>query len=554
MAERFDTLPSPGQLDSPNEPAEQKCLKIDEILALAQGQLSDAGLEDAHAHMDCCGICQRLLNEAAHALTTLPMAMPEEGDWNTTFQPDALVGQRYRVVRFIARGGMGEVYEAYDCELQERVALKTVASVASDSPRAVRRLKAEVQMARRVSHPNVCRIYDLGMHILESTGASIHFLTMEFVEGETLGDWIRLHGALPADQAESVVRQLLAGLSAAHHAGVLHRDFKSDNVMLRKEANDQIAAVILDFGLARWLDGDGVRHTSGRNLGLVGTLSYMAPEQVEGKALSTASDLYAFGVVWFEMLTGKLPFGAHSAAASALERLHKPACSPSSVNPAVPRTLDTLVLRCLSRVPEERYQSAEDLLLALDGLLAPSAARVGSKSLIRVGLAAAVSALTAAALVAYRPHVSASKLEVAPPSSRALELVTVPRARPEPVSVAPSQAVPPPTAAETPRKATMPPRQIHAPPGAQRGSTPSPVRTTPAGNARLASSTAVPGATAALRPVPGAQVGPKPGEAGSSRSVLVMPATSATRSQPKPDWVNPFADAGVPSRPLPRSP
>jgi serine/threonine protein kinase len=545
MADRFDTLPSPGQLETPDQPAEQGCLKIDEILALAQGHLGNGELETAHAHMDRCGICQRLLNEAAHALTTLPMAVPDDGDWNTTFQPDALVGQRYRIVRFIARGGMGEVYQAYDCELQERVALKTVASVASDSPRAVRRLKAEVQMARRVSHPNVCRIYDLGMHVLESTGASMHFLTMEFVEGETLGDWIRLHGALPADQARSVVRQLLAGLSAAHRAGILHRDFKSDNVMLRKHANGQITPVILDFGLARWLDADAVRHTSGRNVGLVGTLSYMAPEQVEGKALSTASDLYAFGVVWFELLTGKLPFGSDSAAASALKRLHKPACSPSSVNPAVPKALDELVLRCLNRVPADRYQSAEDLLLALDALSVLPAPGLRPKRLIGLALATGVVGVTAGLLVLQRPLVGASKIEVASSPAQVAELLKAPPTDPEPVPLPHTRPVPL-TPVEPPPEASALAMRIHRPPSTQRPLTLSPAKTMPGTNPRLTRNSAPPTVPTVALPVPGAQTGPKPSESGSSRTGLVTPATSVRRVQRRPDWVNPFADAGVP--------
>src|SRR3954463_1539320 len=143
------------------------CLSEDDMLAFAAGRLSAPLQEHAHRHLDACGECQQLLNEAVHALATSRSAgqgEPDAGAWSTTFRTGMVVGGRYLIRRFIARGGMGEVYEAFDQELQERVALKTVTSTASDDPSAARRLKAEVQLARRVSHPNVCRIYDFGTH------------------------------------------------------------------------------------------------------------------------------------------------------------------------------------------------------------------------------------------------------------------------------------------------------------------------------------------------------------------------------------------------------
>jgi serine/threonine protein kinase len=343
--------------------------------------------------MDHCLVCQRLLSEAAHALALEPDQERDTGEYNTMFRPQAQVGQRYRIVRFLARGGMGEVYEAYDCDLRERVALKTVTSTASDDPRAVRRLKAEVQLARRVSHPNVCRIYDLGIHVLEHSEAILHFLTMEFVDGEPLGQRLRTGGALPLEAAVSYARQLLAGLSAAHHAGILHRDLKSDNVILRTGSDGTVSPVILDFGLARSLDPDSKGLTSGTNQAFVGTLSYMAPEQIEGKQLSAASDLYAFGVLWFEMLTGMLPFGAESAAANALERLRKRPAVPSSVNPNVPKALDAIVLGCLGRHPEDRFESADDVIKELDAWeRSPRPSKKPKRGMIVLGLAGALVA------------------------------------------------------------------------------------------------------------------------------------------------------------------
>jgi serine/threonine protein kinase len=345
-------------------------LSEDEILSFVQGDVPDNKHERIHAHVDECDVCQRLVSEAAHAIDTEPTTESERPSWNTVFQRNAVVAKRYRVLRLIARGGMGEVYEVYDSALQERVALKTVTSTACDSAQAMRLLKAEVQHARRISHPNVCRIYDLGSHTIESTGAEIQFLVMEFVEGEVLGKKLRESGALPIELALSIARQLLQGLRAAHQAGTLHRDFKSDNVILKTDANGRITPVILDFGLAKALNESGhlaTTHTQNhaQNHAMVGTIGYMAPEQIEGEPLSRASDLYAFGVVWYEMLTGHLPFSGSTIAASAVARLHRDAEPPSSVTAQIPKSLDNIVLRCLSRQPENRYGSAEEILEAL---------------------------------------------------------------------------------------------------------------------------------------------------------------------------------------------
>jgi len=358
-----------GALESASEVASGECLSDEDILAFADGTLDSSRHLEAHTHLDQCEVCQRLLSEAAHALATavtLPTLESDELSWHTTFQPGTLVGRRYLIRHFIARGGMGEVYEAFDRELQERVALKTVTSTASDNAGAVRRLKAEVQLARRVSHPNVCRIYDFGTHLMPETAAQISFLTMEFVEGRTLGQRLRLTGALPVDEARALGRELLAGLSAAHAAGVLHRDFKSDNVMLRDEPDGGCSPLILDFGLARAL-GEGSRSGSASTPNLLGTFSYIAPEQLQGRPHTTASDIYSFGLVWFEMLTGELPFQSLSSpVGAALARLQESPVAPSSKNPAIPRELDAIVLRCLRRSPKDRYKTALEVLNALD--------------------------------------------------------------------------------------------------------------------------------------------------------------------------------------------
>ena len=194
MPEQLKTLTSPWDSQTQSVGI-GPCLSEDDILAFVLGDLKDNKLERVHAHMDECAVCQCLVAEAAHAVDSEPLADSDRPSWNTVFQRNSMVSKRYRVLRLIARGGMGEVYEAYDTALQERVALKTVTSTACDSVQALRLLKAEVQLARRISHPNVCRIYDLGSHFMQS-GAEIQFLVMELVEGECLGKKLRETGGV----------------------------------------------------------------------------------------------------------------------------------------------------------------------------------------------------------------------------------------------------------------------------------------------------------------------------------------------------------------------
>jgi serine/threonine protein kinase len=342
------------------------CLTIDDVLQFVQGQLDALELHRVHEHVDRCELCQRLVHEGVHALDSHPLFESAPPSWNTVFQPNTLVEGRYRILRLVARGGMGEVYEAYDTALQERLAIKTVTSTACDSLGALKCLKAEVQLTRRISHPNVCRIYDLGAHSDAATGTPTHFLAMEYVEGECLGRKLRSTGALPLVQSTSIAQQLLLGLRAAHAAGVLHRDLKSDNVMLRADPRGDPIPVILDFGLAKALNESGcTTSTVMQGQGMIGTVGYMAPEQIEGHPLTVRSDLYAFGVVCFEMLTGVLPFTGGSPAAAAMARLHRAPVPPSRLNPEVPGWLDKIVLRCLSRHAQRRYDSAQAVLDAI---------------------------------------------------------------------------------------------------------------------------------------------------------------------------------------------
>ncbi|MFY0563006.1 protein kinase domain-containing protein [Archangium lansingense] len=283
------------------------------------------------------------------------------------FEDDELVAFRYRIRGLLGRGGMGEVYDAEDLELGERVALKVLRRELAERPGALDQLKREIALARKVSHPNVCRLFDVGFHLRTSAQGSerICFLTMELLQGESLSALLRRTGSLPPGEVLPLVRQLCEGLLAAHEAGIIHRDLKSANVLLvRGRPGTPPRAVITDFGLARLVDEAAVAPTE-PGTRLVGTPAYMAPEQLEGRPVTPATDLYALGIILFELLTGARPFQGEEAWSTALQRLHAPAPSPRERRPELDRRWEALVLRCLERLPEHRYQSAREILAAL---------------------------------------------------------------------------------------------------------------------------------------------------------------------------------------------
>lgn len=536
------TLKAAAELAHP-QPETLRCPDNDEVVAFAAGRLTPTELSSLHQHVDGCETCQHLLAEEVHAQAiapTQPSATSAPGAWNTTFRTGDLVARRYSIRAFIARGGMGEVYEAFDRELQERVALKTVNSTACDSPGAVRRLKAEVQLARRVGHPNVSRIYDFGSHNIESTGTQVHFLTMEFVEGETLGQRLRLCGALPLDEARDVARQLLLGLRAAHAAGILHRDFKSDNVMLRVGADGGTRAVILDFGLARALDQDSHYSTSVSTQSVVGTFGYMAPEQFEGKPLSVASDLYSFGVVLFEMLTGERPSATDSGRPSAGRNSQLPA--PSSLSPSVSPGLDAVVMRCLRRSPAERFTSADEALAAVD------AADIPRKSAGRAQLAWITCALGLGLVTTYTVF---SLSRAAPRRQRSLEqpstlMLAVSSARAAP-SAEPDRAT-----GQLGRLLSGVPALAASTGNAVQHRSPTPLPTTD--TSRAARISAAPARTASAAPNAHQKASQSPPAAtGSAPPPSTQTPPLRTPDASKPVWENPFGEASPTERKVARA-
>ncbi|HWZ42915.1 MAG TPA: protein kinase [Candidatus Saccharimonadales bacterium] len=283
-------------------------------------------------------------------------SQPEGSEAGLSLREGDVVAARYRTIRFLGAGGMGEVYEVEDAELGGRLALKAIRADVDFSPWVQERFRREVQLCRRITHPAICRIFDIGYH--QTAERQIPFLTMELVEGETLAERLRSQGRLQPDETLSIARQLCEGLDAAHRAGILHRDFKSGNVMLM-QAHGQTRAVITDFGLARELGKVGPATAASTASGmLIGTPHSMAPEQIEGAELTPATDIYALGLVLYEMVTGRRPFEDKSAQIEMLKRLSEAPPAPSTFAPGLDLQWDTAILRCLERRPEARFISA----------------------------------------------------------------------------------------------------------------------------------------------------------------------------------------------------
>jgi hypothetical protein len=293
----------------------------------------------------------------------------------STLQTGELVADRYRIERLIASGGMGEVYEALDVELSARVALKTLRADRQRQPDGTTRVKQEILLARMVNHPNVCRPFDFGFHWLEGGTAEVAFFTMELLEGVTLAERISASRMTEA-QALPIATQMAEALDAAHRAGVIHRDFKSSNVML---VGAEPRAVVTDFGVAR-VDEPAEPQMSGFTADFVGSPAYMAPEQVTRREpVGRAADIYALGVVLFEMVTGGLPFEAETPLATAVRRVEEEAPRARSRAPGLDSRWDAAIARCLQRGPTRRFASAQDVIHALTGArpTVPLARRAG---------------------------------------------------------------------------------------------------------------------------------------------------------------------------------
>ncbi len=276
------------------------------------------------------------------------------GSTRMTLVPGAAFGPRYRIECLIGSGGMGAVYKAYDRELDRTVALKLIRPEYTADPAAMQRFKQEMLLASRVSHKNVLRIHDLG----DVDG--VKFISMAYVEGTDLHRVLRTEGRLPLSRAVPIVRQLCGALAAAHAEGVVHRDLKPPNILIDASGT----AYISDFGLAKSIEASSGWMT--RTGEILGTPLYMSPEQVEGKPADHRSDLYSLGLIFYEMVTGELPFADGPALQVMYQRVNRKPKDPRAILPELPDYVAQIILRCLERDPARRYQHAADIARDLE--------------------------------------------------------------------------------------------------------------------------------------------------------------------------------------------
>ncbi len=311
--------------------------------------------------------------------------------------PETILAGRYEIRERLGHGGMGNVYKAYDRELDRIVAIKVIRAELAEDPGILRRFRDELLLAQKVVHKNVARIYDIG------TSESQKFISMEYLEGGDLAKLLDARGKLPPAEAIPILQQVCAGLEAAHSVEVVHRDLKPQNIMLSENG----AAVITDFGLARSIEG--VHQT--KTAAMMGTPAYMSPEQAKGAPVDGRSDIFAFGIIAYEMLSGVRPYEAESMWGTLTKRTQEDAVPLVNVEPGIEKPLNDIVSKCLERDLEKRYGNAGELLRDLKNLTDPVPPPQRSRS--PWILAAAGVLVAAAGLLFYR---SVNQVSTPPPT------------------------------------------------------------------------------------------------------------------------------------------
>ncbi len=285
-------------------------------------------------------------------------------------EPSDLISGRYRLGDPIGRGGMATIYLAVDEHMMDRpVAVKVLREVYSNDPKFVTRFQREARAASALQHPNIVQVFDYGQ-----SGDS-YYIVMEYIDGMDLRRYLKRRGVLPIERGVQIARDVSLGLGAAHRRGIVHRDVKPQNIML----NDDGVVKLTDFGIASmYKDADAERlTTTGMTLG---TVQYYAPEQAQGEIVRPSADIYALGIVMYEMLTGQTPFEGDTPVAVAMKHIQELPEPPSSLNPRIPPALERIILRCLEKDPQARFRDGDDLAKALDNFLRAPARRPSGPS------------------------------------------------------------------------------------------------------------------------------------------------------------------------------
>ena len=296
-----------------------------------------------------CGKCATPLPSSKEIPVTETLETPkEELTTGSTF------AGRYQIIEELGKGGMGKVYKALDTDLKEKVAIKLIKPEVAADEKTIERFRNELKFARKIRHKNVCQMYDLNRE--EGT----HYITMEYVHGEDLKRLIRKMGQMSAGQVISIALQVCEGMAEAHRLGVVHRDLKPQNIMVDEEGN----ARIMDFGIARSVKGKGI---TGAGV-MIGTPEYMSPEQVEGKESDQRSDIYSLGVILYEMVTGRVPFEGDTPFTIGVKHKSEAPQNPKEINSQIPDNLSNLILKCMEKEKEQRYQNVGEVYSELKNI------------------------------------------------------------------------------------------------------------------------------------------------------------------------------------------
>ena len=313
-----------------------------------------------------------------------------------------VLGERYQLQEPIGRGGMATIYRGRDMRMERTVAIKVLREVYSTDPKFVTRFQREAKAASALQHPNIVQVYDYG----QSDGS--YFIVMELIEGADLRRYLRSRGVLAIDRAIIIAHDVALGLGAAHRRGIVHRDVKPQNVLVGRDGSIKLT----DFGIASvYKDINAERlTTTGMTLG---TVQYYAPEQAQGEIVSPAADVYALGIVMYEMLTGRTPFDGDTPVAVAMQHIQDTPIPPTQYNPNIPQVLEDIIMRCLEKVPEMRYRDGSTLARALEVLGEEEMGEQLPSKLSSGGLKTATSA-SAFSTVPQRPTNNGSRVNNEP--------------------------------------------------------------------------------------------------------------------------------------------